>query len=149
LIFERPVDGLVAWRGNSGASCRAIRYHVVNRGNRREAIFRSDTDRQRFLGRLAELPERFRTEIHAFVLMDNHYHLLLRTQRRLDSPWDRVAGGLGECRSSTGKGYASWKVGSVRSSDDSGPGALGRPGWQVVEDTGHIQILNVVTCPQC
>ena len=55
-------------------------YHVLNRGNRREAIFRSDTDRQRFLGRLAELPERFRTEIHAFVLMDNHYHLLLRTQ---------------------------------------------------------------------
>ena len=52
---------------------------MVNRGNRREAIFRSDTDRQRFLGRLAEPPERFRTEVHAFVLMDNHYHLLLRT----------------------------------------------------------------------
>ena len=49
-------------------------YHVVNRGNRRAAIFRTDTDRRRFLGRLAELPERFRTEIHAFVLMDNHYH---------------------------------------------------------------------------
>lgn len=54
-------------------------YHVVNRGNRRAAIFRTDTDRRRFLGRLAELPERFRIEIHAFVLMDNHYHLLLRT----------------------------------------------------------------------
>jgi putative transposase len=55
-------------------------YHVVNRGNHRESIFRTDTDRQRFLGRLAELPERFRVEIHAFVLMDNHYHLLLRIQ---------------------------------------------------------------------
>ena len=54
-------------------------YHVVNRGNRREDIFRTDTDRRRFLGRLAELPERFRTEVHAFVLMDNHFHLLLRT----------------------------------------------------------------------
>lgn len=54
-------------------------YHVVNRGNRREDIFRTDTDRRRFLARLAELPERFRTEVHAFVLMDNHYHLLLRT----------------------------------------------------------------------
>jgi REP element-mobilizing transposase RayT len=54
-------------------------YHVLNRGNRREPIFRTDDDRRRFLGRLAELPERFRVEIHAFVLMDNHYHLVLRT----------------------------------------------------------------------
>ena len=53
-------------------------YHVVNRGNRREALFRTDTDRRRFLGRVAELPERFHIEVHAFVLMDNHYHLLLR-----------------------------------------------------------------------
>jgi hypothetical protein len=49
-------------------------YPVVNRSNRREAIFRSDTDRQRFLGRLAELPGRFPTEIHASVLVDNHDH---------------------------------------------------------------------------
>lgn len=55
-------------------------YHVVNRGNRREAIFRTDTDRRRFLGRVAELPDRFRIEVHGFVLMDNHYHLLLRIQ---------------------------------------------------------------------
>jgi REP element-mobilizing transposase RayT len=54
-------------------------YQAVNRGNRRDAIFRTDTDRRRFLGRLAELPERFQTEIHAFVPMDNHYHLLVRT----------------------------------------------------------------------
>ena len=55
-------------------------YQVVNRGNRRDAIVRTDTDRRRFLGRLAELPDRFRVEVHAFVLMDNHYHLLLRTR---------------------------------------------------------------------
>ncbi len=53
-------------------------YHVLNRGNRRDRIFRSAEDCRRFLGRLAELPERFRVEIHAYVLMDNHYHLLLR-----------------------------------------------------------------------
>jgi REP element-mobilizing transposase RayT len=52
---------------------------VTNRGNRREALFRTDRDRHRFLGLVAELPERFRFEIHAFVLMDNHYHLLVRT----------------------------------------------------------------------
>jgi len=54
-------------------------YHVTARGNRREAIFLDDTDRRRFLGMVAELPERFKAEIHAFMLMSNHYHLLLRT----------------------------------------------------------------------
>jgi putative transposase len=38
-------------------------------------------DRRRFLGSVAELPERFVIEVHAFVLMDNHYHLLLRTSQ--------------------------------------------------------------------
>lgn len=54
-------------------------YHVMNRGRRRSDLFHNDADRQRFLRLLAELPERFGVEIHAFVLMDNHYHLLLRT----------------------------------------------------------------------
>jgi REP element-mobilizing transposase RayT len=54
-------------------------YHVTSRGNRREAIYRKDTDRRRFLGLVAGLPERFGLEVHAFVLMDNHYHLLVRT----------------------------------------------------------------------
>ena len=51
----------------------------MNRGQSRSNLFLDDADRQRFLRLLAELPERFRAGIHAFVLMDNHYHLLLRT----------------------------------------------------------------------
>jgi hypothetical protein len=39
--------------------------HGVIRGNTWEATFRTDTDRRRFLGRRAELPERFGTEVHA------------------------------------------------------------------------------------
>ena len=54
-------------------------YQVTSRGNRREAIYRTDADRRRFLGLVAELPERFGLEVHAFVLMDNHYHLVVRT----------------------------------------------------------------------
>ena len=54
-------------------------YHVLNRGHGRSDLFLTETDRQRFLGLVAELPERFGVEVHAFVLMDNHYHLLLRT----------------------------------------------------------------------
>jgi len=51
----------------------------MSRGNRREALFLNDDDRHRFLGRVAELPDRYGLELHAFVLMTNHYHLLLRT----------------------------------------------------------------------
>lgn len=56
-------------------------YHVMSRGNGSKAIFHSDTDRRRFLGLISELPERFGTEIHAFVIMPNHYHLLVRCRR--------------------------------------------------------------------
>ena len=45
----------------------------------RRDIFNRDEDRQKFLALVSELPERFGVEIHAFVLMDNHYHALLRT----------------------------------------------------------------------
>lgn len=54
--------------------------HVVGRGNGGESLFLDDPDRRRFLGLVSELPERFSVEIHAYVLMDNHYHLLLRCQ---------------------------------------------------------------------
>jgi putative transposase len=51
---------------------------VVSRG---EALFCRDDDRRAFLGLVSELPERFGTEVHAFVRMDNHYHLLVRSRR--------------------------------------------------------------------
>ncbi len=56
-------------------------YHVMSRGNGGEDLYRTDDDRRRFLGLVAELPDRFGTEIHAFVLMGNHYHLLVRCRR--------------------------------------------------------------------
>ncbi len=54
-------------------------YHVMARGNERRAIFRDDHDRQRFVELLAEWVERFGLRLHAWVLMDNHYHLLVET----------------------------------------------------------------------
>ena len=56
-------------------------YHVMSRGNGGEAIYCTEDDRKRFLGLVAELPERFGTEVHAFVLLHNHYHLLIRCRR--------------------------------------------------------------------
>lgn len=54
-------------------------YHVMCRGNRREAIFREDADRELFLRTLAEACARTGWRIHAVVLMSNHYHFLLET----------------------------------------------------------------------
>lgn len=54
-------------------------YHVLSRGNGRQDIFLGDNDRRLFVDLLAELSERFNLEIYAYVLMGNHYHLLLKT----------------------------------------------------------------------
>lgn len=53
----------------------------MNRGARREPIFTNDADRLVFLETLAELPTRFGVVVHAYVLMPNHYHLLLTCPR--------------------------------------------------------------------
>jgi putative transposase len=54
-------------------------YHVLDRGDRREPIFKDDADRARFLETLAEVCERTGWRVHAYVLMSNHYHFLLET----------------------------------------------------------------------
>jgi putative transposase len=70
----------------SAAMARALRinlagawFHVTVRGNDRKGIYRDERDRIHFLELLAPWQERFRTRLHAYVLMDNHYHLLLET----------------------------------------------------------------------
>jgi REP element-mobilizing transposase RayT len=54
-------------------------YHVMARGNRRERIFTDDTDRRFFLGALAEASGMTGWRVHGWVLMSNHYHLMLET----------------------------------------------------------------------
>ena len=54
-------------------------YHVYGRGWERRAIFRDDRDREHFLELLCGLHETYRFVIHAYVLMDNHHHLIVQT----------------------------------------------------------------------
>jgi putative transposase len=54
-------------------------YHVMSRGIEKRTIFLDDTFRLHFLELLGEMTDRFVVEVHAYVLMDNHYHLILRT----------------------------------------------------------------------
>ncbi len=56
-------------------------YHILSRGNERRNIFRDNDDRVSFLDILGKMADRFRIEVFAYVLMDNHYHLLLKTNK--------------------------------------------------------------------
>jgi REP element-mobilizing transposase RayT len=56
-------------------------YHVTSRGNRKQPIFLQDDDRRYFLSRLDEAHEKKDAVIHAYCLMENHYHLILETPR--------------------------------------------------------------------
>ena len=56
-------------------------YHVISRGNARSSIFADDKDYLRFLDFLGTCSERFDFELWSYVLMGNHYHLLLKTHQ--------------------------------------------------------------------
>lgn len=51
-------------------------HHVIQRGNNRQAIFVDRADHEFMLGLLGENAIRFNVALHAYVLMDNHFHLL-------------------------------------------------------------------------
>jgi putative transposase len=54
-------------------------YHITSRGNERKKIFLSDRDREIFLRTLQQVKDRFHWLCHSYVLMDNHFHLLIET----------------------------------------------------------------------
>lgn len=66
-----------AWR----IEYKGALYHVLSKGNAGQNIVNNDEDRQLFLKTVGEMVERFDIDIFAYVLMDNHYHLLFQTNR--------------------------------------------------------------------
>ena len=52
-------------------------HHVVHRGNNRQPIFVDDRDREDFLRLLDEARAQHQVQVHAYVLMPNHVHLML------------------------------------------------------------------------
>jgi len=56
-------------------------YHVMNRGRGRQCVFPDEDYNEYYLNGLAEANKRFGIEIHAYCLMGNHYHLLIKTPR--------------------------------------------------------------------
>lgn len=57
-------------------------YHVTARGAGRRRIFDDDADRKRFVSGLCELTTKDDIGLLAWCLMDNHIHLLAKTQVR-------------------------------------------------------------------
>jgi REP element-mobilizing transposase RayT len=60
-------------------------YHIIVRGNQQQDIFLDDDDRQEYLRRVAHYRDKCHFIIYAYVLMDNHVHLLIET------PVDRIS----------------------------------------------------------
>ena len=54
-------------------------YHVTSRGNEKKDIFSSPEDYEQFKTYLYEAREKFDYKLHAYVLMTNHFHLLIET----------------------------------------------------------------------
>src|SRR5512140_10640 len=54
-------------------------YHVTCRGNEWRDIFQDDKDRRKFVAILSRSLETYSVELYAYVLMSNHFHLLVAT----------------------------------------------------------------------
>ena len=51
--------------------------HIIQRGNNRQAIFHTDEDYRFYLEKLSDAAKKYQCDIHAYVLMTNHVHLLV------------------------------------------------------------------------
>lgn len=74
-------------------------HHVIQRGNNRQPIFVDRADRERLLALLADHATRLGVALHAYVLMDNHFHLLATPS---------TADGLPLLMQAVGRGYVRW-----------------------------------------
>lgn len=54
-------------------------YHVMQRGNNKEKIFQNEADKRFFIAELANSKKMYGFKLLGFVLLDNHYHLLIQT----------------------------------------------------------------------
>ena len=70
--------------------------HVIQRGNNRQPILRDEEDYWFLWGKLRDAAQKFQCDVHAYVLMPNHFHLVL-------TPWQSE--GIGKLMQYTGRYY--------------------------------------------
>ena len=69
--------------------------HIVQRGNNRQDCFLTAGDRLRYLGQLQQSSTRYAVQVHAYVLMSNHVHLLVTSST--ETGVSRMLQYLGRC----------------------------------------------------
>lgn len=60
---------------------KGVSQHVIQRGNDSQACFYCEDDYRVYLDKLKEASQKYQVDIHAFVLMTNHVHLLVTPYR--------------------------------------------------------------------
>ena len=56
-------------------------YHISSRGHRKEKILYEDKDKKTFIQKLDETFQEYDITCYAYCLMDNHYHLFIKTAK--------------------------------------------------------------------
>jgi len=56
--------------------------HIIQRGNNRQACFVSDADHGVYVGWLAKYSKKYKVDIHAWVMMTNHVHILCTPRQK-------------------------------------------------------------------
>jgi putative transposase len=68
-------------------------YHVIARGNQRQKIFKDEEDFKKYLNLLTFYKERYKYHLYAYVLMNNHVHLLIETR---EIPLSKIIQGINQ-----------------------------------------------------
>lgn len=68
-------------------------YHVITRGNQRQKIFKDKQDYTKYLKVLSDYKDRYKYFLYAYVLMNNHVHLLIQTQ---EIPLSKILQGINQ-----------------------------------------------------
>lgn len=56
-------------------------HHIYNRGVAKSNVFEDENDKAKFIELMASIAREYKFNIHAFCLMDNHYHILVQNTR--------------------------------------------------------------------
>ncbi|AQS60243.1 transposase [Desulforamulus ferrireducens] len=66
-------------------------YHVIARGNNKDDIFKDNQDKQKYLVLLERYKKKYTFSLYAYVIMDNHFHLLIQVY---ETPLSKIMQGL-------------------------------------------------------
>ena len=133
-VFHCCINGsqvitIQRWLGRSDWSFRGALYHVTARGDRREAIYEDDADRQQFPVLLGEVVADFNWRCHAYCLID-HYHLAVETS---DGNLSKGMHGLNGVFTQASK--SAWRTGHL---------LQGRYKTVLVDDSHHLELTRYV-----